>query len=102
MHERGEPEMAKLLDSGAERVFRREIAGVERRDCGHRPAGECAGEYAGRVVCVLPVWRRTDHHAGWAGQVRYVLPGWGRAGLRGPTRSEERRVGKECRSAWRP
>ena len=27
---------------------------------------------------------------------------FGTAGLRGPVRSEERRVGKECRSRWSP
>src|SRR2546427_8155675 len=66
----------------------------------------------GVQTCALPILDRLESHggqpAGWRhrGAVRWqpdLARRWRIVGLhRSPARSEERRVGKECRSRWSP
>src|SRR3712207_7818880 len=58
----------------------------------------------GRYLATFPLVF-AGHGASLAGEAiaytRHLVPGRQREG-RGPERSEERRVGKECRSRWSP
>src|SRR5438552_18755054 len=60
----------------------------------------------GVQTCALPISRRPRHLVPDAGGARADGPDHrrraGSRGGRGPPRSEERRVGKECRSRWWP
>src|SRR2546422_6144595 len=51
-----------------------------------------------RDIDIPLVARHFYHHAGWAQLLEPEFPGYTACGVR----SEERRVGKECRSRWSP
>src|SRR6266536_5500133 len=50
----------------------------------------------GVQTCALPIWEASS--SGW----RWREPLWETPRFSWPTRSEERRVGKVCRSRWSP
>src|SRR5215217_9400493 len=57
----------------------------------------------GVQTCALPIWRPGPSY--WRRRRDSITPDrwrWVRSRSRTPSRSEERRVGKECRSRWSP
>src|SRR5438876_3510837 len=62
------------------------------------------GRVTGVQTCALPIWGRRDGvlQRPGAGRPARAEGGGVRARRSGAVRSEERRVGKECRSRWSP
>src|SRR5688500_19552265 len=55
----------------------------------------------GVQTCALPIWPTGGRDGERGRDARLPVP-QGQAGSRATRRSEERRVGKECRSRWSP
>src|SRR2546422_9727813 len=93
-HARLKSERADQPDH-AEKVIRVEIG---KEDLGQREAHAVAHHLALRALAALEEQRLAFAHEGDTGDI----PFHGGPGRRRPERSEERRVGKECRSRWSP
>src|SRR5215813_14934865 len=66
----------------------------------HAEAGIRDADVTGVQTCALPIWARPGRDGVLDGDDG--APAGDRVGRHGGPRSEERRVGKECRSRWAP
>ena len=72
-----------VLGHGAECVLREQSDHIGRRVGRVGPSGQCTGELAGITVRILPIWGGAHEHGRQSREIRHVLPGRNRAGLRG-------------------